>query len=82
MGAPAKKAALVPDRPGECGLVMAVPLATVGSGFLSPVITVYIRKEEEKVYNALLLDSLTVHDFKLQVLYITHSTVSVLSSVL
>jgi transcription factor CP2-like protein len=46
VGAPAKKAALVPDR---------------------PVITVYVRKEEEKVYNALLLDSLTVHDFKLQI---------------
>ena len=35
----------------------------------SIVITVYVRKEEATVYNALLLDSLTVHDFKLQVLY-------------
>ena len=31
------------------------------------MITVYVRKEEAKVYNALLLDALTVHDFKLQV---------------
>lgn len=31
------------------------------------VTTVYVRKKEEDVYNALLLDSLTVHDFKLQV---------------
>jgi len=39
-----------------------------------PVTTVYVRKEEEKVYNALLMDSLTVHDFKLQVLrpYLVH----------
>ena len=34
---------------------------------IAAVITVYVRKEEEKVYNALILDSLTVHDFKLQV---------------
>ena len=37
--------------------------------FPPPIVTtVYVRKEEEKVYNALLMDSLTVHDFKLQVL--------------
>ena len=35
------------------------------------VITVYVRKEEAKVYNALLLDALTVHDFKLQVSCVT-----------
>lgn len=35
----------------------------------SSVTTVYVRKEEEKVYNAILMDSLTVHDFKLQVIY-------------
>lgn len=29
--------------------------------------TVYVRKEEESIYNALLLDSLTVHEFKLQI---------------
>eukprot|EP00118_Oscarella_pearsei_P016403 m.155984 g.155984 ORF g.155984 m.155984 type:complete len:565 (+) comp38684_c0_seq2:73-1767(+) len=29
-----------------------------------PVVTVYVRKEEEKVYNALMLDTLTVADFK------------------
>jgi transcription factor CP2-like protein len=46
VGAPAKKAALIPDK---------------------PMITVYVRKEEAKVYNALLLDALTVHDFKLQI---------------
>ena len=34
----------------------------------SSVTTVYVRKEEEKVYNAILMDSLTVHDFKLQVI--------------
>ena len=33
------------------------------------VTTIYVRKEEEKVYHALHLDSLTVHDFKLQVSY-------------
>lgn len=31
------------------------------------MITLYARKEEEKVYNALILDSLSVHDLKLQV---------------
>ena len=31
------------------------------------VTTVYVRKKEEKVYNALMLDSLTILDFKLQV---------------
>ena len=31
------------------------------------VTALYVRKEEEKVYHALHLDSLTVHDFKLQV---------------
>ena len=29
--------------------------------------TIYVKKDEEKVYNALLLDSLTVHDLKLGV---------------
>ncbi|XP_065836862.1 grainyhead-like protein 2 homolog isoform X2 [Oscarella lobularis] len=29
-----------------------------------PALTIYVRKEEEKVYNALMLDSLTVVDFK------------------
>ena len=28
---------------------------------------VYVRKDEEEIYHALHLDSLTVHDFKLQV---------------
>ena len=34
---------------------------------LTAVTTLYVRKEEDKVYNALLLESLTVHEFKLQV---------------
>ena len=32
------------------------------------VTTIYVKKEAEEVYNALLLDCLTVHDLKLQVL--------------
>ena len=35
---------------------------------LHTVTIVYVRKDEEEVYHALYLDSLTVHDFKLQVL--------------
>lgn len=33
----------------------------------SVVTTVYVKKEEEKVYNALLLEALTVEELKIQV---------------
>ena len=37
--------------------------------------TIYVRKDEEKVYHALHLDSLTVHDFKLQVGQLRYSII-------
>ena len=41
--------------------------------YLAAVTTLYVRKEEEKVYNALLLDSLTIHELKIQVCQPAHS---------
>ena len=31
------------------------------------VLTVYVKKEEEKAYHAVMLDTLTAHDFKMEV---------------
>ena len=31
------------------------------------VLTIYVKKEDEKAYNALMLDTLTAHDFKMEV---------------
>lgn len=31
------------------------------------LLTVYVKKEEEKVYHAVMLDTLTAHDFKMEV---------------
>ena len=56
-----------PLSPFSLSLSLPSPSLSPFSLPLPAVITVYVRKEEEKVYNALLLDSLTVHDFKLQV---------------
>lgn len=48
-----------------CGLYLW-PLLTLYVLYCA-VLTLYVRKEEELIYNALLLDSLTVYDFKFQV---------------
>ena len=31
------------------------------------VLTIYVKKEEEKAYHAIMLDTLTAHDFKMEV---------------
>ena len=31
------------------------------------LVTVYVKKEEEKAYHAVMLDTLTAHDFKMEV---------------
>eukprot|EP00731_Ephydatia_muelleri_P030770 Em0022g284a len=49
-------------------LEVAVPAAkTARIPQKKAMTTIYVKKDEEKVYNALLLDSLTVHDLKLGV---------------
>ena len=35
--------------------------------FLIVLVTIYVKKEEEKVYHAVMLDTLTTHDFKMEV---------------
>jgi len=35
--------------------------------FFAVVLTVYVKKEEEKAYHAVMLDTLTAHDFKIEV---------------
>ena len=64
-GAPPKKSARIPNQ--RSGFSRHNVDFDSVQMFISIVTTIYVRKDEEKVYHALHLDSLTVHDFKLQV---------------
>ena len=65
---PPKKAPKIPNQQSKQST--ASSCASHVTSLLPPpplVTTVYVRKQEETIYNALLLDSLTVHDLKLHV---------------
>ena len=68
---PAAKTARIPQKSNqnvyrcECSEVKIALLP-----FVEAMTTIYVKKDEEKVYNALLLDSLTVHDLKLGVRWV------------
>ena len=41
------------------------------------LVTVYVKKEEEKAYHAVMLDTLTTHDFKMEVpVHIVHTNIT------
>ena len=45
------------------------------------LVTVYVKKEEEKAYHAVMLDTLTTHDFKMEVCIIPVCSIRVFQCV-